>query len=738
MDKYEFNIKIEQIKKLVDRKDFKTASEIADGIDWRRVRSVNLLTIVSSVYENIGDYDAATDILTMAYNRSSVGKRLIYKLVELSIKRGDIKHAKRYAEEFEESAAGDNMIYLVRYMVSRAMGMPLEKQIACLEAYKNIDFDEKWGYELAERYVEAGMSDMAISLCDSIFLWFGVGEYVDLALKLKMKHGRLTEEQEAFFDKGIKKSEYAGNNKEEYGDKDKYSDKLGTDDIYYDLKTNINEDNNIAKADIYKKQFEYSDSQNDNVLLNINFRENANTVDIETEVAQILETSSEKLADEVTAITNDGDKTAEQSDIKFLDENLNEETKNMLEEIVTTKGKLNPNKVDEVVGKINHILESSQAALMDVGNIVEILDSEENGINAEEIESLHEDIKTDEETLIKEDVENENLNDISEMISSEEEKTEEVVEAIVEEYEEEMETSNIDEYQNAIDKIVEETIPQEPYYAPVMGIEDEVEAGSASKGTDTEVENTADIDNFINNDTVHTEELEKNSTNEDLKEMPKELVRHIFVRGDNSSENVKEATKVLKEIHQELGIDVKQVAKIEAKKLNEKGLIDSLRYLADRDLVILFASQLSSTVLDELWSVMDSEEVDNIFVLVDTPMEIRTFCEKNPDIAQYFITTIGESPEMDLKAFTAYAVDFASEVDCVIDDMGMLALYAKAEDHMADGYPMTEEAAEQLIIEAADFAAKKTLVKLIKGIFVTRYDENDMLILKEEHFKIVE
>ena len=195
MDKYEFNIKVEQIKKMVSRGDYETAMKIADTIDWRRVRNVNILSMVATIYEKNEEYQEAKDILLLAFERAPIGKRLLFKLAELAIKEGRLQEAEDYYRVFCVLAPDDPRQYILRYLILGAKGAPAEQLIHTLEQYCNIELDEKWIYELAELYAEAGMGELCIMTCDKIMLMFGLGKYVEKAMELKIQFAPLTKYQ---------------------------------------------------------------------------------------------------------------------------------------------------------------------------------------------------------------------------------------------------------------------------------------------------------------------------------------------------------------------------------------------------------------------------------------------------------------------------------------------------------------------------------------------------------------
>ena len=195
MDKYEFNVKVEQIKKLVNRGDFATAMKIADTIDWHRVRNTSLLSMIAQIYEKNNEYQEAKDILLLAFERAPIGKRLLYKLTDLALKEGSVAEAEAYYREFCDLAPEDPRQYLLRYLILKTKKAPLDQLIRALETYTSSEVDEKWLYELAELYHKGNMEEKCVGTCDRIMLLFGLGKYVDKAMDLKLEYAPLNKYQ---------------------------------------------------------------------------------------------------------------------------------------------------------------------------------------------------------------------------------------------------------------------------------------------------------------------------------------------------------------------------------------------------------------------------------------------------------------------------------------------------------------------------------------------------------------
>lgn len=196
MDKYEYNLKLDQIKALSAEEGYMSAAEIADSINWNKIKNVNTLVKIGEIYEKAERYQDARDILLMAYDRSPIGRMIIYRLAEVAIKMGDYDAATEYYDEFVEIAPHDDMKYVLRYAIKKGQGASFDELITILEEYKDEEYTEEWAYELAYLYHKVGKADKCIDACDELILWFGDGPYVERALELKMLYQPLTKAQE--------------------------------------------------------------------------------------------------------------------------------------------------------------------------------------------------------------------------------------------------------------------------------------------------------------------------------------------------------------------------------------------------------------------------------------------------------------------------------------------------------------------------------------------------------------
>lgn len=196
MDKYEYKLKLDQMKSLTAEGKYEEAAEIADTINWRKIKNINALVKVGEIYEKVGRYDESKDVLLTAYDKSPIGRMIIYRLAEVAIKTKSFDEAKEYYQEFVEIAPHDNLKYVLKYEISKAQGADIGTLIGILEELKEQEYSEEWAYELAYLYHKAGMSEKCIDACDELILWFGDGPYVERALELKMLYQPLTKQQE--------------------------------------------------------------------------------------------------------------------------------------------------------------------------------------------------------------------------------------------------------------------------------------------------------------------------------------------------------------------------------------------------------------------------------------------------------------------------------------------------------------------------------------------------------------
>ena len=243
MDKYEYRLKAEQIEKLVKKKDYQTAVKIADTIDWRRVKNLNMLYIVADLYEAVERYEDCMEILNIAYDRAPVGRMLLYKMTEIATRTHNFEEAIKLYREFVKAAPHDQSRYILKYQIYRERGSSLDDQIKTLKEYKTHEYQEKWAYELASLYDQAGMQEDCVRECDELILWFSEGEYVTKAMELKMKYEPLTPVQQDKYDHRYQTGASVDVGEDDYEEREVSvnTDKFSTINLQAELAANLDE-----------------------------------------------------------------------------------------------------------------------------------------------------------------------------------------------------------------------------------------------------------------------------------------------------------------------------------------------------------------------------------------------------------------------------------------------------------------------------------------------------------------
>lgn len=859
MDKYEFNLKVEQMKKMVKKGDYSTAMKIADGIDWRRVRNAALLSTVAQIYENNNQYQEAKEILLLALERAPIGKRLLFKLTELELKENNISEAESYYQEYCDLAQDDSGQYLLRYEILKEKGAPLEQLINALENYTREELDEKWMYELAELYSEAGMVDDCIATCDRIMLMFGLGKYVDKAMDLKIRYAPLTKYQMDLVE-----------------NRDKYEEQLRAVEQEYSMPENrrrrIHEE---QRADAGSKDMDESD-------------------EFTSSRRPRLKERQEKVSMKEYAVSN-GDLDDEGWD----DSRGKRPVVRVMERTPEPEKPYTEPEPEEVgynrtgYGTGYNGTEYEEAAY-------EKSRYEENGYEEsaygqsrdekagyeepEREEKRYKDAEYEDEQIEGQAVRSKHAPVIRRVQRTEDEEQELRIHMHEEEVEkhlaEEMSKMSVDNQKEDLGATrIMPVIRRSSDYAR----EDYVPVRPAAPAPKKE---EVVLDDEIVDDVDDIEEI-------DMEEQDETVYNHLMIEAENVEDGVRLAVKTLKKLQEETG-EKRSAAKLSAEKLNQKGLQYYLPKLTGKNLIINDAARMNLDAQNELMEFLKSDNSGMVVVLMDTPLHLEILHSHNPQLAKYFSyigvesnhddmyeeypeetpvrekrelvkenaavsasyekkaarNTMEEEPEyeerpsrraersedsygrkaaakedrygresydkesydkesydrdsydrdsydrnsydknsydrepaekesgrkkslrkekavqsmvqepmnetrekrpeqvrvktqednvsengvMSINDFAKYACEYAKSIDCSIVGKSLLALYERAELMDADGIPLIRENAEDLIEEAADKAEKKSLGRLIAGIFSPRYDKEGKLILKESHF----
>lgn len=773
MDKYEFNIKVEQIKKLVGKNDYDTAMKIADTIDWKRVRNTNLLSMVATIYEKNEDYQEAKEILLQAFERAPIGKRLLYKLAELAIKEGNIEEAEAYYKEFGDLASDDPRQQLLRFMILKAKGAPAQQLIHSLESYTSVELDEKWLYELAELYSLAGMPDRCVDTCDRIMLMFGLGKYVDKAMDLKIQYAPLTNYQMDLVE-----------------NRDKYEAKLRAVEQEYSIGRRPNSEPEPVPESEPEEEY-YEEEQEFYQEPVIEFEENPGVDNLEARLqeAAVQETLAREMSkisyeepvmqDEpkmertrvledirrvgrpVTAIPGPGSiyAPAEDESLLYYSEPVIEEEEPEgpgMEETDIGEyydGEAEYEAPDDARGQFDgaedDFQESGDQPKEDYGYEENDYNQPDGSLNS----TLEEENAPygDEDNLEFEDLYEEEEDDLEEtpvqnhlMIEARtpEKGLQMAVEAL-------KQIHNENNVKNPVAKITGSKLSNRGVLASAdrLAGKDLIieEAGDLTREALEELNELMDqdtsgmivvlIDNPKQMETLHQEHPALASKFECIgsgEEAPVFSVRETVQKERPVRVVQKPAFKPLTPAFNEKDLREKsyedygdQEYSYESDTLQENEYGHAGAYVNGT-----YDNGTYENGSYENGSYGNDAYEDGVY-------EDNDFYEESEEFRPSVRDEEGpgfHGEEMDIDEFAQYACRYANEIDCSITGKSMLALYERIEIMEEDGLPLNRANAESLIEEAADRAEKPSIGKRIKGLFSSKYDKDGLLVLKEEHF----
>lgn len=615
MDKYEFNIKVEQIKKLVGKDDYETAMKIADTIDWRRVRNTNLLSMVAMVYEKNKEYQEAKGILLQAYERAPIGKRLLYKLAELAIKEGNIEEAEAYYKEFGDLASDDPRQQLLRYMILKSKGAPAQQLIHSLESYTSVELDEKWLYELAELYSLAGMPDRCVETCDRIMLMFGLGKYVDKAMDLKIKYAPLTHYQMDLVENRDKYEARLRAVEQRYGSGGVLSEEAEPEEEYYDEESAPQEPEFLYEENPMASNLETSIEEADvqeslaRELSKISYDEPVIQEETKLEHTRVLE-DIRRVGRPMTSV-----KRPKGSYFSQEEESLEANLGPMIEEENLTGPGLDESQLSQ------YDIEGSELSqyVMEEGLNYQYgeEESDHSQYNLEESDAYHYNMKESE--LSQNDLEEASSVLPYGSLDSQELDYDNYGEANSYEegdlHAEEQSAATADEESESFSQA-------EPSY----------ESYDSEKKFSEEsfFEPIREESNYTQADHLQFEDLYEE---DELDETP--VRNHLMIEARTPEKGLSMAVEALKQIHKENGVN-NPVAKITGSKLSKRGVLACADKLAGKDLVVEEAGDLTSDALIELNQIMDQDTSGMIVVLIDNPKQMELLHREQSALASKF------------------------------------------------------------------------------------------------------
>ena len=746
MDKYEFNIKVEQIKKLVNKGDFETAMKIADTIDWRRVRSTSLLTMISQIYEKNAEYQDAKDILLLAYERAPLGKGLLYKLTDLALRENNIQEAEAYYREFCELSGDDPRQYLLRFLILEAKDAPLEQQINSLERYCQEELDEKWLYHLAELYHQANQADDCVRICDKIMLMFGLGKYVDKAMELKLQYAPLTKYQMDLVENREKYEEKLRAVEEEYKNgtyrkPEPEGEYLDTDEPEAELDDEPENEPEgqpeqaepEEKAGKPKAETKPADEKVEKAALDENVVASLHEAQAEEalakEVSKIKPYDEEEGASEgeTRVFRNLRDLEPAEAEEKSEEAPIHEFEEE--EETIVEDWDFEPEEEEEEIKESNHLMIEAEdpaaglaMALDSLKKIHRELGTKHPVAKISGANLSHRGIASVAERLAGKDLVVEHAADLDDL-------TVEELEELMTQDETGMVVVLIDtqarleQMHRAYPALAERfqyigcENQKDDAAKLAQAREEELKRQQAQQEAEAarkrQAEREAEIRRQAEKEAEEKRRQQEAAARREEEERAKEEAQALAAKEAEEARKAEEDRRLAEQQREELRRQEEARRDDEPEYEDEEDHYEKDEYEPEDDYARGgYRDDYKDDYKDSYKDEREDDEYSNY------PEDES---EEKPS---------KKSGDMDVEEFVQYACKYASEIDCSISGKSMLALYERAEMMEEDGEPLTKTSAEDLIEEAADKAEKKSF----SGLFSSKYDKDGLLILKEKHF----
>ena len=785
MDKYEYKLKLDQMKSAFAEGNYHMAEELADSINWKRVRNANSLIKAGEVYETAERYDDAKEMFLLAYERSPIGRTIIYRLAELAIHVGNYDEAMEYYEEFVEMAPNDSLKFVLKYKIYKAKGESLAEQIQILEDLKEQEYIEEWAYELAYLYHQAGMSEKCVEACDELILWFGDGAYVEKALELKMLYQPLTKQQEEKYRQFRQKRdgvvEVRPNDMLNSGEIVSEVVKIPQVTMNASRFNTVNLQNELAKnmqqimdatekeevndsMDAIKKMVEeipylqlpheseeqkeekYGHIETDEEIdgsLKINFKEML-AEDSDGQIS--LYVPKDPMVERqitgqmsIQEVLEEWEKTkraaeaalqeAEQRRLESAKARALQEAEEIMERLVDVIPQLNaglsPKELLEQEYMQNMPEKDEKAARL-FQNVNDILTREIEKLSKENnsIDQMIEENKPAEESFGQE-MENEMSEELSEEIPQElPQVSTDIGDLLVEPIPEEIEAAK--------ELMPEEPAKQEelpPIQIPEDVIEDEDVTMHLTKAQ-------KEIFSYF----VPIQGMEQQLC-QVLTGVKRRLGRstnstegNIMIQGGPGSGKTVLATDLIKVIQEETGLIGGKIGKIEAASLNQKDIPELMKKVRGGCLIIEKAGEITRETAVKMSLQMSQDTAGMLVILEDTKEGIRKALGRDEEFARKFTEKVN-IPIFSIDELVEFAKSYAQELEYEIDEMGVLALYNRISSIEKLDEATTLFEVKDIVDEAVAKSEKGGFKKAFSVFASKRHGQGDRKVLQEKDFE---
>ena len=860
MDKQEYKIRSEEIRALVEEKNYREAADLADTIDWRRVKSVKMLCMISDVYKMVRRYEDSKTILEMAYEKRPGSRMIVFALTELCLKLGDVVNAWEYYKEFCQVAPDDSRKYILLYKVYAAQEVSLEEQIKVLEKLKEEEYIDRWVYELAYLYHKIGFGTKCVEECDEMILWLGEGRYVRKAMELKMLHEPLTPKQQALYngerqveielgetqvipnlDAAIVR-ENEGRSVSEAPTIKLPVDELGDiqvkilDDSPYNtmnLQQELAKDMKLLmEGESRESVWEGMDpvmpgSQNEDFVYgqeaeeSVSYKEEEAFYDGDEEeiisntgelpLQEVPEEEEEGVTDPITKSliapmleeTQEIPPVPDLEEVFFEDPNTTDLSNATVHpEIKAAAAQMEIEEVRELEEEAHPVYEEESAAagvkkvivptvpgqgilrppkeMMEPSDFAvhnsgfdEMLSQEADGqislivpekekvekqitgqMSIQDILQEWEQMKKDKEARLKDDVQKSVLDQTGDIFAE----FEASKDALIRELEQTAKDAEAKEAQKAADRelapepeeevTAEETAKEEEPEAVYEESEPEENTGeenAAEREKDRERKLPEELRPVLNDRPLSPEEKELFESFVHSRKSKSQLLHvldnmslaaytgNVLITGEKDAGAMNFARNLVRDMQMSDSNFSGKAAKITGKALNGKKPGDVIDKLKNDALIVADAGGMNCSTAEELVKALQTESKGIIVMLVDTKGAINSLLEVNEVLTDPFNTRI-DIEALNDRALVAYGKKFAYDKEYGIDEMGVLALHTRIADMQTAEHSVTTSDVRKLVKEAIRHAGKKTPKHFLDVLVGKRYDEEDMIVLREEDF----
>ena len=774
MDKYETSVRIEQIKKLARQREFAAAANVADSIDFYKLKDNKSLSLIADVYEASGNYEQAKEVLIEAYSRTKIGRQLAYRLVRICIKAGSITEAEEFYDEFVTASPRDNSKYILQYELAAAKGAPIEDRIEILQTYLSEDMDDKWAFELAKLYHKSGQKEKCIRQCDEVMLWFNDGKYVEKAMELKMLYAPLTEAQQARYEErwtaksgvdadDIKIKEYEANNiynttniqdalkesmevimneddlpnRESEQDIQKAKTKVVfSDEVVNDLLSYTIRDVRIPKSVEGTVPLDPMLDMNQDGQIELSLEEPVDdqiegqmTIDDILASYETKETKeSEEVEPEAVPAMAEGDISSEVPEIEILSEEAVSETEESEAEVSSEEATSETEESEAEASSEEATSESEESEESDAEISLEEADRDfaeviDDDVEDDMLEDRDDEAATEllDELGEEPDTEQINVDDALLNVTANISEVQAAVIAAMQEEEKKAESDDVEDTIQEIPEVEDEEATSETEEAEATEDTEEQSESSQNRGQEAK--------------SIIVDFIEKYSGVQGLDRQLLAVLQNVvhtdnacvMVMGEVKSGKTALAIDLIKIINKIKGISGKKVAKLSADVLNDENISEYIEKLKGMNIIIERAGLMSRNIQDNILEMIeDSKEC--VFILEAEKNNAEALLRSNDKLADVF-SNIVVVKQKKIRDWVVVAREYAKEQGYEIDEMGSLALHARIDDLYAVSLLINKGQVQSVIDDAIAHSRKRGFGRIFK-----MFGKESEKILREDDF----